>query len=270
MQTNQTVIAGPTLIPDRPGYVAYRISGDTCFEVPASYHVLRAVGTGAYGVVAAAEDTRTGQRVAIKKITGVYNNLTDALRVLREISLMRHLCGHPNVLSICDLDVSASGDDIYIYSPLFESDLHRVIYSRQPLSDAHIQWFVYQMLAGVRWMHSASVIHRDLKPANILVNADCTLNIADFGLARGVASSSILDDDLTEYVVTRWYRAPEVMLSCQEYSRGVDVWGVGCIWAELLCGEPLFQGNDYLHQLRLIVDHCGSPDDDDIVSTCTF
>ena len=82
MQTNQTVIAGPTLIPDRPGYVAYRISGDTCFEVPASYHVLRAVGTGAYGVVAAAEDTRTGQRVAIKKITGVYNNLTDALRVL--------------------------------------------------------------------------------------------------------------------------------------------------------------------------------------------
>lgn len=152
-------------------------------------------------------------------------------------------------------------EDVYIISELMETDLHRIIYSRQELSDDHIQYFVYQMLCALKYMHSANVLHRDLKPSNILLNADCSLKVCDFGLARGIADST---PELTEYVVTRWYRAPEIMLSCQEYAKAIDVWSVGCIFAELLGTKPLFPGDDYIHQLRIIVDVLGTPSDDDL------
>ena len=113
---------------------------------------------------------------------------------------------------------------------------------------------------ALKYMHSANVIHRDLKPSNVLLNADCSLKICDFGLARGVDVESA---ELTEYVVTRWYRAPEIMLSCQEYTKAIDVWAVGCIYAELLGTKPLFAGNDYIHQLKLIVETLGTPSDED-------
>ena len=146
-------------------------------------------------------------------------------------------------------------------SELLETDLHRIIYSRQSLTDEHLQFFIYQILVALKYMHSANVIHRDLKPSNILLNADCTLKICDFGLARGV---DVENPDLTEYVVTRWYRAPEIMLSTTEYTKAIDVWAVGCILAELLGTKPLFPGDDYIHQLRLIVDILGSPTEEDM------
>lgn len=117
------------------------------------------------------------------------------------------------------------------------------------------------MLVALKYIHSAEVIHRDLKPSNVLLNADCSLKICDFGLARGLDSE---DASLTEYVVTRWYRAPEIMLACQEYSKAIDVWAVGCIYAELLGTKPLFPGDDYIHQLKLIVEVLGSPTEDDM------
>mmetsp|Transcript_39479 Transcript_39479/g.63283 ORF Transcript_39479/g.63283 Transcript_39479/m.63283 type:complete len:117 (+) Transcript_39479:602-952(+) len=100
--------------------------------------------------------------------------------------------------------------------PFMETDLHKIIYSKNKLTDDHIQYFIYQILRGLKYIHSANVIHRDLKPSNILLNGNCDLKICDFGLARGVDDS---DFKLTEYVVTRWYRAPEVMCSCQEYDK---------------------------------------------------
>ena len=129
-------------------------------------------------------------------------------------------------------------------------------------------------------MHSAEVLHRDLKPSNVLLNSNCDLKICDFGLARGLHEQT----DLTEYVVTRWYRAPEIMLSCQQYvvlspffliqllitlinnrySKAVDVWSVGCILAELLNRQPLFPGDDYIHQLQLINEKLGTPDAEDM------
>ncbi|RYG52661.1 hypothetical protein EON66_09540, partial [archaeon] len=112
-----------------------------------------------------------------------------------------------------------------------------------------LQYFLYQMLVAMKYIHSAEVVHRDLKPSNILLNADCSLKICDFGLARGM---NAVDTTLTEYVVTRWYRAPEIMLACQEYSKAIDVWAVGCIFAELLGVKPLFPGDDYIHQLRYV------------------
>lgn len=124
-----------------------------------------------------------------------------------------------------------------------ETDMHRVIYSRQDLTDDHIQYFMYQLLRGCLYIHSANIIHRDLKPSNLLLNKNCDLKVCDFGLARGYEESTTT---LTEYVVTRWYRAPEVILNASHYSNALDVWSIGCIFAELLGRAPLFPGDDYL------------------------
>lgn len=143
-----------------------------------------------------------------------------------------------------------------------ETDLHRIIYSKQPLSIDHIQYFIYQILRGLKYIHSANVLHRDLKPSNLLLRSNCDLKICDFGLARGVEDE--VNGGLTEYVVTRWYRAPEIMLACQEYSSAIDIWSVGCIFAELLSRSPLFPGEDYIAQLRLICEKLGRPNEEDL------
>jgi mitogen-activated protein kinase 1/3 len=246
----------------RPGFYASTVSG-TRFELPDKYKIIRAIGHGAYGVVVSAENTETGQKVAIKKIPSAFNDLTDAKRILREVKLLNFF-NHENLIKTTDLGKPASLDgfeDVYIVTELMETDLHRIIYSRQDLTDDHIQYFVYQMLCALKYMHSAGVIHRDLKPSNVLLNADCTLKLCDLGLARGVDDK---DGELTEYVVTRWYRAPEIMLACQEYTQAIDVWAVGCIFAELLGTKPLFPGEDYIHQLKLIVGVLGSPKEEDL------
>ena len=111
-------------------------------------------------------------------------------------------------------------DSVYLYIELLEADLHAIIRSGQPLTDAHYQSFIYQVLCGLKYIHSANVLHRDLKPGNLLVNADCELKICDFGLARGY--SEVPEENagyMTEYVATRWYRAPEIMLSFQNYTK---------------------------------------------------
>jgi len=113
-----------------------------------------------------------------------------------------------------------------------------------------LQYFLYQLLRGLKYVHSANVLHRDLKPSNLLMNANCDLKIGDFGLARTTTET----DFMTEYVVTRWYRAPELLLNCSEYTSAIDVWSVGCILGEIMTREPLFPGKDYVHQLRLITE----------------
>ncbi len=118
-----------------------------------------------------------------------------------------------------------------------------------------------QILRGLKYVHTAGVLHRDLKPSNLLLNASCDLKICDFGLARTSTESNAF---MTEYVVTRWYRAPELLLSCDSYDAGVDVWAVGCILAELLQRKPLFPGRDYIDQLKLIIKTLGTPTDDEL------
>jgi len=248
------------------------IIAGTPFTTSSRYRPLRQVGAGAYGVVASAEDL-AGGKVAIKKVTHVLGDLIDAKRVLREVKLMRHLGVHENVVRLVDLEPeSASASslrDLYIVTQLFDTDLHHILYSKQRLTAAHISYFVYQTMRGLKYIHSAGVLHRDLKPSNLLVNSNCDLAICDFGLARGFSpqplagagASAPLQSALpespplaccmTEYVVTRWYRAPEVILGSHTYGAGVDVWSVGCILAELLLRKPLFAGRDYLDQLAL-------------------
>lgn len=145
-----------------------------------------------------------------------------------------------------------------------DTDLHQVIGSPQPLTDDHCQYFIYQLLRGLKYIHSANVLHRDLKPSNILLNGNCDLKICDFGLARAAAPDANHNGFMTEYVATRWYRAPEIMLSWKEYTKAIDMWSVGCIFAEVLSRKPLFPGRDYLHQIELITDVLGTPSDDDI------
>merc|ERR1711957_466008 len=124
------------------------------------------------------------------------------------------------------------------------------------------QYFMHQLLLGSLYMHSANIIHRDLKPSNVLLNKNCGLKICDFGLARGYEEEK-LQEGLTEYVVTRWYRAPEVILNATHYTKALDVWSIGCIFAELLGRAPLFPGDDYLDQIKRTIGVLGTPTTED-------
>jgi len=155
---------------------------------------LSPVGRGAYGLVCSATDTLTGRSVAIKRVARVFADLTDAKRILREVKLLRHLGGHDNVIDLTDVMTGPPECEafhtLYLVGTLFESDVHRIVQSKQALTDQHGVYFLYQILRGLKFVHSASVLHRDLKPSNLLVNSNCDLVICDFGLARGVVSPS--------------------------------------------------------------------------------
>ena len=286
------------------------------FIVDERYEYIKQIGVGAYGVVISCYDKKTNRNVAIKKVGNAFEDLIDAKRIVREIKLLRYF-KHDNIVSLIDIQKPPGRtgfEDIYIITDLMETDLHRVIYSRQELTDDHIQYFIYQILRGVLYMHSANIIHRDLKPANILANKNCDLKICDLGLGRAEVyeweEMELLDKknklvkknkkkkkgskdsedeneknkndkdkdkdkdkaeeeeedepELTEYVITRWYRAPEVILCPSHYSKAVDIWSVGCIFAELLGRQPLFPGDHYLDQIQKIVAVTGTPKMEDL------
>ena len=318
---------------------------DATFTVRRCYVDLKPLAGGAFGLVAAATDTRNGERVAIKKLPRAFSRkLSSTTRVLREVKLLRFFMQHSaaeerahggslpgtgrNGGIIRVLDIFATADqrsagasqpppppsDMYIVTPLMESDLDRVVRSGQALTSAHVKYFLFQLLSALHTMHRSGVLHRDLKPSNVLVNASCDLAVCDLGLARALPPPPVRDgatvvaraagaapddggadavdndpvpcdlpgDDsssgqhMTQYVVTRWYRAPELLLSCGAYGPAIDMWSAGCIFAELLrcdggAGEreeeeggsggggkggnssALFRGRNYAHQLQLIV-----------------
>jgi mitogen-activated protein kinase 1/3 len=158
---------------------------------------------------------------------------------------------------------TADFDAFFIVMDIMETDLKQVLRSGQKLTDAHIQFFVYQALRSLRVIHSAGVIHRDITPANILVNTNCDLKICDFGLAKEESEEG---EDMTDYVTMRWYRAPELVMEHKAYSAQIDVWGIGLIMAELFGSRPLCQGKDRVNQLDKIIDLTGSPSEADIAS----
>ncbi|GME67228.1 unnamed protein product [[Candida] boidinii] len=229
------------------------------FNVSDYYEIKDIVGEGAYGIVCSAIYKPSQQKVAIKKIQP-FERTMFCLRTLRELKLLKHF-NHENVIGILDIQIPynfESFNEVYLIQELMETDLHRVIRT-QKLSDNHCQYFIYQTLRALKALHSADVLHRDLKPSNLLLNSNCDLKICDFGLARSIASTDDNFGFMTEYVATRWYRAPEIMLTFQEYTTAIDVWSVGCILAEMLSGKPLFPGSDYHNQLWLIIEILGTP-----------
>ena len=246
-------------------YHSVLVEGAFRFSLPTYLTVRAVVGRGSNGVVVSAHDARAGRLVAIKKLRGALAcDARDCQRILWEVRLLRQL-RHDNLISLVDLLLPSeqSGDegsgDLYLVMPLLESDLHRIIYSGQPLTDEHVQFFVYQMLVALKYLHSAGVIHRDVKPSNVLLNSDCCIKLADYGLSRPFA-----EHDMTEYVMTRWYRAPEVMLDTSHYGPSVDLWGVGCVLAELLGRKALFPGKDYMDLLAHMTRVLGSPSEESL------
>lgn len=238
--------------------------GDEIFQLDKRYSNLKLIGRGAYGSVASAWDDLRKTNVAIKRTKLMHTDISinrriKAKRVLREVKLLRHLNAHENVITIHDFitipspddnDTADAFDDTYIVLDLMESDLQQIIASSQPLSKRHHRYFLYQILRALKYIHSAHIIHRDLKPSNILVNGNCDVAICDFGLSRGISDE--FNNGLTEYVVTRWYRAPEILCEASSYGKSVDIWSVGCIFAELLGRKPLLRGTNPIHQLAII------------------
>ncbi|CAI9268204.1 unnamed protein product [Lactuca saligna] len=226
------------------------------------YKLEEVIGTGSSGVVCSAFDTFVGEKVAIKKINDIFEQGFVATRILREILLLR-LLRHPDIVEIKHILLPPSRrefSDIYVVFELMESDLHQVIKTNEKLTPEQCRFFLYQLLRGLKYMHSANVFHRDLKPKNILVNADCKVKICDFGIARVVFNDTPTAVCWTDYVATRWYRAPELCGSFfSKYTQAIDTWSIGCIFAELLTGKPLFPGKSVFHQLDLMTDLLGTP-----------
>eukprot|EP01138_Halocafeteria_seosinensis_P007605 gb/GECG01007773.1/.p1 GENE.gb/GECG01007773.1/~~gb/GECG01007773.1/.p1 ORF type:complete len:383 (+),score=35.80 gb/GECG01007773.1/:1-1149(+) len=251
------------------GYRQHTLVGHV-FEVRNRYTDLEPFGRGAYGLVAKAQDLITGRNVAIKKIENIFRDNIDAKRTLREVKLLRHLGAHGNVTELIDIMTeppeSQNFRTLYIVTQCYETDLERIINSGQRLSERHFSYFVYQLLRALKYIHSANVLHRDLKPSNLLVNSNCDLAICDFGLARGI---SLDIGELTEDVVTLWYRAPEVLCGQGDYDSKVDLWSVGCILGEFVTREALMKGNAPAHQLQLIVAAVGKPSQNDLAEVCT-
>ncbi|KAI5122568.1 hypothetical protein M0805_004785 [Coniferiporia weirii] len=235
------------------------------FEVGDDYRILHVLGEGAYGTVVSALHEPTGTRVAIKKVLP-FDHTLFCLRTLRELKLLKFFsqsAANDNIIAVLDIVKPTSLEEfkeVYFVQELMQSDLHQIIRT-QHLSDDHCEYFIYQILRAIKSIHGADIVHRDLKPANILLNQNCDLKVCDFGLARSVRPSLSTGESglLTEYVATRWYRAPEIMLSFKMYTKAIDLWSVGCILAEMLMERPLFPGRDYGHQLDLILDVIGTP-----------
>eukprot|EP00658_Telonema_sp_P-2_P033835 TRINITY_DN24756_c0_g1_i1.p1 TRINITY_DN24756_c0_g1~~TRINITY_DN24756_c0_g1_i1.p1 ORF type:complete len:514 (-),score=124.79 TRINITY_DN24756_c0_g1_i1:360-1901(-) len=229
------------------------------------------LGRGAYGCVISARDCLHDQMVAIKKISGIQNmDYIDAMRTLREIKICRHLRDHDNIVKLLNVipqRMPGPTQELYLVFEYMPSDLSKFMRSGElaklaPDQQSHLrQGYMYQMLCALKFMHSAGILHRDLKPSNVLVSAQGELKIADFGLAIGIAGQS---HRLISYVVTRWYRAPELLLDVQDYSTGVDLWALGCIFAEMFTYKPRFPGKSSRHQLQLILQILGKPLSEDV------
>ncbi|KAK2492970.1 hypothetical protein MC885_020836 [Smutsia gigantea] len=251
---------------------------DSTFTVLKRYQQLKPIGSGAQGIVchsngmlitfpnySAAFDTVLGINVAVKKLSRPFQNQTHAKRAYRELVLLKCV-NHKNVSSVFPLynvviifwvfgDILLLREiisllnvftpqktleefqDVYLVMELMDANLCQVIHME--LDHERMSYLLYQMLCGIKHLHSAGIIHRDLKPSNIVVKSDCTLKILDFGLARTACTNFMM----TPYVVTRYYRAPEVILG-MGYKENVDIWSVGCIMAEMVLHKVLFPGRD--------------------------
>ncbi len=225
------------------------------------------LGKGAYGIVWKAVDKKSGQTVALKKIFDAFQNATDAQRTFREIMFLQELTGHDNIIKLLNVLKAENDRDIYLTFEYMESDLHCVIRA-SILMDVHKSYIMHQIFRSLKYMHSAQLLHRDIKPSNVLLNSDCHVKMADFGLARSIAQMDSEEGNpaLTDYVATRWYRAPEILLSSYRYTTGVDMWACGCILGELINGKPIFPGSSTMNQLDRILEITGRPSAEDVES----
>ena len=282
------------------GKVQYKLRNQL-FEIDNYYRVIKAIGIGSYGLVCSCIDTRDNSSIAIKKIGELFDDLVDCRRIYREIKILR-LLNHENIVKVNKILHPREGkerfNNIYVVSELLDTDLGAVLKSNASLTMIHKKYIFYQLLSALQYIHANNIAHRDLKPANILLSELSDVKLCDFGLARvlfdnthckspasnklGKSDSNIthapcsvntdvhLDEfELTEYIITRWYRPPEVLL-VSSYNTSVDIWSAGCILAEIILGYPLFKGSDFMEQLLAITQLISIPESEEVSTFINF
>ena len=228
------------------------------------FQKIESIGRGTYGVVYKGINKETNEIIAIKKIKIDFENEGIPSTSLREITILREL-SHPNIVEL--KDVVCEDNKLYLLFEYVDYDLRKFLDESgpEPLDDDTIKSFLYQILDAVAYCHSKRIIHRDLKPQNLLIDKKCNLKIADFGLARAFSipirpfTKEVRKSILLTLIVTIWYRAPELLLGVSEYSTPVDIWSIGCIFAELCLKKPLFPGDHEIEQIFKIFGVLGTP-----------
>ncbi|XP_063702476.1 cyclin-dependent kinase 2 [Culicoides brevitarsis] len=221
------------------------------------YNKIDKIGEGTYGIVYRAYNKSTNEYVALKRIR--LDNESEGVpsTAIREIALLKELQHH----SIVRLeDVVLANDSIYLVFEFLDMDLKRMLdKSKHLFTQALVKSYMYQMLDAMAFCHKHRILHRDLKPQNLLVDRRGHIKLADFGLAR------IFNFPMRRYtheVITLWYRAPEILLGTKMYATGIDIWSIGCIFAEMIMKKPLFPGDSEIDQLYRIFRQMGTPTED--------
>jgi len=223
-------------------------------EEDEGYLKIDKIGEGTYGVVYKAKNRATGQLVALKKIRLETEAEGVPSTAIREISLLKEL-EHPNVVSL--IDVIHTNRKLYLVFEFIDMDLRKFMDSTvDPMPEDLVRSYIWQLLQGVAYCHSHRVLHRDLKPQNLLVDRNGGIKLADFGLARAFCVPVRM---YTHEVITLYYRPPEILLGAKYYSTGIDVWSLGCIFAEMLTKKPLLPGDSEIDQLYKIFQLLGTP-----------
>jgi len=232
-------------------------------SISREYSIAQLTGFGSFGTVVQATCKETNRNVAIKRIPNIHRTRIDTKRILRELDLLNNL-RHRNIISLQHVKVVKN--DIFFVTEYCDLSLSTILSIKEVrisiLTNArNVIYILFQILAAVKFMHSVEILHRDIKPANVLLNANMCVKICDFGLSRRVKDCSAIterdDEPLTEYMVTRWYRAPEVLLNPGRYGKANDIWSVACTFAELIILRPLFPGTDTVGQIRIILESIG-------------
>jgi serine/threonine protein kinase len=218
------------------------------------YQKMEKVGEGTYGVVYKSRDKQTGEIVALKKTRLETEDEGVPSTAIREISLLREL-SHPNIVDL--KDVIHSDQKLYLIFEFLDQDLKKYMdLVGKKLKPMLVKSYLYQLLQGITFCHKRRILHRDLKPQNLLIDRQGTLKIADFGLARAFG---VPIRTYTHEVVTLWYRAPEILLGGKQYATAVDIWSIGCIFAEMATRTPLFPGDSEIDELFRIFRVLGTP-----------
>jgi renal tumor antigen len=219
------------------------------------YQILGKKGEGTFSEVLRAQDIKTKQFVAIKCMKKAFKSKEQVNR-LREIQAVRRLQPHPNIVDLIEVLFDRSTGRLALVLELMDMNLYELIKGRkQYLGEEKVRSYMYQLLKGLDHAHRIGVFHRDIKPENLLLDAEGNLKIADFGSCKGVYSKQ----PLTEYISTRWYRAPECLLTDGYYTYKMDLWSAGCVFFEMIALFPLFPGTNELDQVHRIHNVLGTP-----------